>query len=646
MSANRFTTDGDMIFASDSDASEEFVPGSPLQEDLFFDTDVMRTQRINTPESIGELGLQFDHFGSGETSNTHLNSVLFAKPNAEKRVSQDPNGPNQNMCPVNYFEGVDDETLSQLELPEPTTKQNDRDTNPQKKCTASAFDNTLECSTKNWECEVSDSAQQLLGLKRPPNTFRASLTPLTKLIIFVAERECHISTDDISLLRDINSRSEKRKQVMELADKQARVVLFPGVDGTFVSPGSEIGDDQKRHLNNYLIEFINSLRKDKKRFENESDILKPNTIVSYIFGIQRAFEVYWGYNVQLLSGPIFNHPELGLKNAIDNKCRYAQMKGIVAQPHNVLSDTDVHKLFNSTYLSRDTPLGLIKRIYFGIALATTWRPSMIKGLRMSQVQRCTAKGLPAFRFTSIIAGKNVSKTFGGGMRAANDKPVETTIWKCRQLNQTLCIYDDIELYLRATEHLRKEGSSKEDLRFFLSVNYSFKPDQISTFYKKSNLGPRTISNYVTQTCKDLQIVGEGTRECFTAHGLRATAITNMFEQGIEAESISKFTGHRNPKSLKGYQSTRGALGQKMQLAVFGNADGRGETSGGGCSDLKNNDCLPDAPSSKRVKGESSGESPVSHVHSTGLPASFLSHGIFHGQVVINNYSYAHPEKDR
>lgn len=81
--------------------------------------------------------------------------------------------------------------------------------------------------------------------------------------------------------------------------------------------------------------------------------------------------MYWGYNIQFLSGLIFNDPNTGLKNTLDSKCRELQANRIIAQGQNVLSDKDVVKLYESQHLNGDQPHGFILRIIMNLALAAT-----------------------------------------------------------------------------------------------------------------------------------------------------------------------------------------------------------------------------------------------------------------------------------
>lgn len=126
--------------------------------------------------------------------------------------------------------------------------------------------------------------------------------------------------------------------------------------------------------------------------------LKPNSIHSCVRGIQCAFSVYCRYEVQLLTGLIFNDPDPELKTVLDRNCRQLQGKGLIGQGHNVLSDDDVVKLYNPEDCRQDDPHGLILRVILNLKLATALRPLMLEKLKMHQLSDTTACGRTSIRF--------------------------------------------------------------------------------------------------------------------------------------------------------------------------------------------------------------------------------------------------------
>lgn len=113
------------------------------------------------------------------------------------------------------------------------------------------------------------------------------------------------------------------------------------------------------------------------------------------------------------------------------------------------------------------------------------------------------------------------------------------------MNGKLCIYDDIKPYLEATKQIHGKRDS-----VFLSINYGFKKADSYSFFKNPNLGEQNLARYIRQVCEKLAISVEGLRDSFSMHRLRATAISNRFEAGLEAEPLSMQTGHRQPQFLK------------------------------------------------------------------------------------------------
>lgn len=134
--------------------------------------------------------------------------------------------------------------------------------------------------------------------------------------------------------------------------------MFPAENSGCLPRGHEWTNEQQVHIKNYIIESFAQFRKtDMKSNEGGGGDLKPNTIAPYVRNIQRGFGMYWGYNVKLLVGPIFNHPKNGFKTVLHNKSRDIQTKGIVTKGHKILSDEDVMKIHTSSYMRGGHPLG-------------------------------------------------------------------------------------------------------------------------------------------------------------------------------------------------------------------------------------------------------------------------------------------------
>lgn len=55
----------------------------------------------------------------------------------------------------------------------------------------------------------------------------------------------------------------------------------------------------------------------------------------------------------------------------------------------------------------------------------------------------------------------------------------------------------------------------------------------------------------------------------TAHGLRATCITKLFEAGHQKDVVSTNNGHRDPRSALSYLNIDGKFGEQLQCDMFG-----------------------------------------------------------------------------
>lgn len=58
------------------------------------------------------------------------------------------------------------------------------------------------------------------------------------------------------------------------------------------------------------------------------------------------------------------------------------------------------------------------------------------------------------------------------------------------------------------------------------------------FFNCCSLNKDTVRRYVTEACNPFSVTREGLRDHMTAHSLRATCITNVFESGHQEEVIS------------------------------------------------------------------------------------------------------------
>ena len=70
------------------------------------------------------------------------------------------------------------------------------------------------------------------------------------------------------------------------------------------------------------------------------------------------------------------------------------------------------------------------------------------------------------------------------------------------------------------------------------------------WYSKKPLGYHTLSNTVSQLCKQVGIKGYKTN-----HSLRATTATQLYESGVDEQLVMERTGHRSLDGVRSYKRT-------------------------------------------------------------------------------------------
>lgn len=126
-------------------------------------------------------------------------------------------------------------------------------------------------------------------------------------------------------------------------------------------------DEELKNINNVLIEFFVFVHK-------SGDLNSANSYENYFQSLQKAFKVFYDYDLNLTSGTIFHNPGSGLYFFMDNICKDMKAQGKTSKSHNFLSTNDVSKLYESDVLFKEDPLGGLKRLIFYVALVMSWRP--------------------------------------------------------------------------------------------------------------------------------------------------------------------------------------------------------------------------------------------------------------------------------
>lgn len=386
--------------------------------------------------------------------------------------------------------------------------------------------------------KLSEKSKLYLGKRVPKNTTRNNAVSLRALCHFVVSRFTDLNVSDMTATE---------------VSEAAHAFMFPSVDGGFLPAGTtDFLAPQLEHVRDILIEFVTNYRHTKTGAE-----LKCTTIKTYITSIQRAFKQDWGYNISLLSGPVFDCPRNGLLSVLDNKIRELQRSGDHVVSHTVLSRDEVIYLFQSESLSTETAIGLQARLVFAIGILTAMRPTALWTLSTSQFSRRCFDGKECIVISGAVGATNgSSKTHRGGWKSVGEKLLEVVVYN-ETYHGSINFFELLDFYLKLWEELDPATD-----RFFLTVNLLATNPR--DFFKRTPVGRNKFMKIVKDVCAREGIQGSGSRNWVTTHGLRGTLATILFGAGHADSSVALRTGHRDPTSLKSYQHLRGQEGLQQQ----------------------------------------------------------------------------------
>lgn len=396
-----------------------------------------------------------------------------------------------------------------------------------------------------------------MGEHVPTNTSRASTSGFRLFAQFV-----------LALINGEDNEGQYKQCASWAARAQASV---PGADETekglmrvlLGERQAKEGFDESAllRLRHFLIEFGTRYVTQRAR----TDVM-PSTMLAYVHGIQRRLREM-GFNVALLTGPIFAHARDGFKAALDNKFRQQQARGALTKSHNVLTVDDVKQIFASDYCAPTTATGYRNRLIFAVGLAIGTRPTELWRLELRQFKQEVVDGKPGLVYYPVVGSSaGASKNAKGGIKAVNYRTRMIPIHDVAFFDGSLNVYRLIVGFLAA----RSEAGITCP-RFFLGAKTGHQV-RVCDYFRNQPLGRNTCLTVVKDVCTKLGIRGTGEAAYMTTHGLRATMISLLISAGYSDAAVVLRTGHRDNSSLQSYHNLRGQNGADQLAAVFGGAD--------------------------------------------------------------------------
>lgn len=156
---------------------------------------------------------------------------------------------------------------------------------------------------------------------------KSAATPLVTEMMGIQVPKNTVSSNKVAVrayIRFLKSDTQF-KYDFDDGDEMSLIVYFFG-------HGPQNGNEEK-----CLTLLRNALREFTVRYRSQrgSTEVTPSTMLGYILRLQRVLSNH-GHDLNLLSGPIFNDKEHGLRAVLDNWFAKQKSRGMISKYHNVL----------------------------------------------------------------------------------------------------------------------------------------------------------------------------------------------------------------------------------------------------------------------------------------------------------------------
>lgn len=278
----------------------------------------------------------------------------------------------------------------------------------------------------------------------------------------------------------------------------------------------------KKELSNVLRYYYSELRTKTGEYYSKSTLICIRAAIYRFFKSQaRSFDI--------INDKDFFHANQMLKAMtkkwIDN--------GGTAKQYDFIEEEDMKSL--RSYFDRSTPERLQEEVYFVIIYYLGLRGrEWIKRIKKSSI-----------KFMTDSKGKDYVTIEGISAIQKNDQP---SLTKHVQSSKEPRIYKTMPASscpLTAIRLFLEKLPSECELLFYKANR---KWDQSRYWYNdKMPLGVNSIGSLMKTISKRAKLT-----KCYTAHCIRSTVVTNLFNENIPMEEISCVTGHKDSKSVKRY----------------------------------------------------------------------------------------------
>lgn len=302
-------------------------------------------------------------------------------------------------------------------------------------------------------------------------------------------------------------------------------------------------------LNKTLPRFIILIRK-----ENEENYASK-TLLELVIAIQEEINRISHTSFKFLSDSKFKRIKLTLDERMKEISSETPM---IIKKANVIDIDKEATLWDKGYLGSLNPKQLIDSVIFvvGINLA----------LRGRSEHRALTWGNFTFESEKINYRESVSKSNNGGIKHRKIQPKTVTIFS--NPNPDRCPVKLIKQYRNLCP-----STITPDMPFYLTpmVNYSS-----YQWFSERPIGVNTISDATKRLMKNID------NKFYSNHSLRRTAITRLYQNGIEEQQISEISGHRSV-AVRQYKETCEQQREECSKIIQGSSNQIINTSADSCS---------------------------------------------------------------
>jgi len=409
----------------------------------------------------------------------------------------------------------------------------------------------------------SQNAARLLGTRVPKHTVHSNNSSIRALARFIIEPRFSDYFEGEPHLRSYYANDPKEKSRFEV--QKLRELLFENCN-----PGEDISIEGVTRIRHHLIEFVANYTKMHKE---EPEPVSPESMMTYIRGIQRTFED-WEYKINICTDPFFKDKKFGLRAVLDNKFAEQQAKGAGSKQKNTLSKENVFTILNSFTCNPNHADGFLNRLILVVGIALGVRPTEMVHMTMDQFKiDMKLRDMDVILYEGKVGAiDGTAKGNRGGIRNLGYKTKVITVWNNPAEDCIVNVYKLLYKYI----DLRRRKQWKTS-RFWLQTVKD--ATTFDNFFKPQHLGRDSFSKRVRNMGTLNGIKGEGVLEGITRHSLRATMIQFLLDAGHSEAAIAKRTGHRDINSIKSYNHLRGAEGIMQQESIFQHALGSSSSEG-------------------------------------------------------------------